>query len=239
MGPPNVKLFNFWDFISSFCCLLLASVWWWCKLNIYPPSAQSLLTMIMKFPNFPTPCPTKDIFHKLSRPGKRPLSFPKFMTTVRTLLKIDISVQIEPFSFRRHEDRGKRKYSSFCIVDCGKRNDTFCDHSSQCKYQEDSKHASSYFVLLPWLSQEDPWRGMLGGRATLNTINTTGNNNGNNNNRLFMVPHFIWALTKTKHNYVHITHTHTLQIHVLLVMGWYAGKKTTDQYAEEKNGLSV
>ena len=50
---------------------------------------------------------------------------------------------------------------------------------------------------------------MLGGRATLNTINTTGNNNGNNNNRLFMVPHFIQALTKTKHNYVHITHTHT------------------------------
>ena len=96
-------------------------VWRWCKLNIYPPSAQYLLTRIMNFPNFPTTCPTKDIFHKLSRPGKRPLSFPKFMTTVRTLLKLDVSVQIEPFSFHWLEDRGKRKYNSFCTVDCGEK----------------------------------------------------------------------------------------------------------------------
>ena len=82
---------------------------------------------------------------------------------------------------------------------------------------------------------------MLGGRATLNTINTTGNNNGNNNNRIFMAPHFIRAQSPYKDVSIIMfisshTHTHTLQIHVLLVMGWYAGKKTTDQYAEEKNG---
>ena len=34
-----------------------------------------------------------------------------------------------------------------------------------------------------------------------------------------------------------LTHTHTLQIHALLVMGWYNEKKTTDQYAEEKRGV--
>ncbi len=76
---------------------------------------------------------------------------------------------------------------------------------------------------------------MLGGRATLNMFNTTGNNNGNNNNRLFMAPHFIRAQSPYKDvsiimfisSHKH-THTHTQQIHVLLVMGWYNGKKTTD-----------
>ncbi len=72
---------------------------------------------------------------------------------------------------------------------------------------------------------------MLGGRATLNMFNTTGNNNGNNNNRLFMAPHFIRAQSPYKDVSIIMfisSHKHTLQIHVLLVMGWYNGKKTTD-----------
>ena len=55
---------------------------------------------------------------------------------------------------------------------------------------------------------------MLGGRATLNMFNTTGNNNGNNNNRLFMAPHFIRAQSPYKDVSIIMfisshTHTHT------------------------------
>ena len=65
---------------------------------------------------------------------------------------------------------------------------------------------------------------MLGGSDTLDTFNTSGNNNGNNNKRLFMVPHFIRAQSPYKDVSIIMfisSHTHTLQIHVLLVMGWY------------------
>ena len=50
---------------------------------------------------------------------------------------------------------------------------------------------------------------MLGGRATLNTFNTTGNNNGNNNNRLFMAPHFIRAQSPYKDGSIIMFITHT------------------------------
>ena len=51
-----------------------------------------------------------------------------------------------------------------------------------------------------------------------------------------MVPHLVGAQSAYKDMDMLISsHTHTtLQIHAVLVMGWYNEKKMTDQYAEEK-----
>ena len=160
-------------------------------------------------PTFQHLAPQKTFSTNLPGLGKGLSVFPNLWRLYKPCLRLTSLCKFSDFLSADFVDRGKRKYSSFCIVDCGKRNDTFCAHSSQCQYQQDGKHASSYFVLLPWLSQKDPWRGMLGGRATLNTFNTTGNNNGNNNNILFMAPHFIRAQSPYKDGSIIMFITHT------------------------------
>ena len=54
-----------------------------------------------------------------------------------------------------------------------------------------------------------------------------------------MVPHLVRAWSAYKDLRIrlfHHTHTHTLQIHALLVMGWYNERKENDRsvYTEEK-----
>ena len=88
---------------------------------------------------------------------------------------------------------------------------------------------------------------MLGGRATLNMFNTTGNNNGNNNNRLFMAPHFIRAQSPYKdvsiimfissHKHTH-THTHNKYMYYWSWVG-IMGRKQQISMQKRRDGFSV